>query len=329
MSELLRALDDPTQIYLRNGGHYHFLQDLASTDAKAKGRLSTHHTRAAANMPGAVGIVPPTWFLDQFAIIAHAPRAIGDTIAKIPLPSPAAFYMGVQGAGVVVGDTAENVQPPDGGFTATTVVVNPVMKSGKVDVSRQLMDGGQPDIEQAVAADAQGALAEAVEAMCAAAITSSTGKAGTVPVPVTPDTLVDSLVKANAMVMHARKTPANVVFLAIDDWEALLLSKDDAHRPIVQAGYSGSVTRPDLGEALRWQHVVGQAAGLALIPSWALTPGKAYVCHAPSIVLAENELPGFRFEEQLGPETIRLAAAEYCGIVTQRYPGAIAEVDTS
>jgi hypothetical protein len=69
-------------------------------------------------------------------------------------------------------------------------------------------------------------------------------------------------------------------------------------------------------------------AGLAVIPSWALAPGKAFVCHAPSIVLAENELPGFRFEEQLGPETIRLAAAEYCQIVTQRYPGAIAEVDT-
>jgi hypothetical protein len=291
--------------------------------------------RAAATTATGAGVIPPTWLFDEFAGAAHGGRPTADTLRRVPITNANPITIGVQTAGAVVGDqAAENTAPADGSFTATPLVTVPKTKTGKVDVSRQLLDGSNPAVDGLVFSDCLGAYAENVEMMVWAALEAllPAGMAGEVTVDLATDIIPDGLIDAGVLVRTNRKAPPRVAFCSEVTWGTLTKEKDLAGRPLVVTGYHGPNNAYGLGEAITYGHIAGEVAGLNVVPSWAGTDNHFYTVKADDTLLLESTTMTFRYEEVLGPETIRLGVWGYAAVVLGRYPNAIARLvvtDTS
>jgi len=82
-----------------------------------------------------------------------------------------------------------------------------------------------------------------------------------------------------------------------------------------------------LGEAVTYGQVAGEVVGLQVVPSWAGVDNHLYVAKADDLLLLESSTFNFRYEEVLGPESIRLGVWGYAAPVLARYPAAIAKID--
>jgi hypothetical protein len=95
----------------------------------------------------------------------------------------------------------------------------------------------------------------------------------------------------------------------------------------VTTGYHGPVNAYGIGEAAVYGQIAGEVTGLSVIPSWAGVDNHLYVIKADDCLLLESSVFNFRYEEVLGPESIRLGVWGYAAPVIARYPAAIAKID--
>jgi hypothetical protein len=344
-------IDDHGYVYVRSepevynppdaraGERVSFFRDLYTSqmtgDIEARSRLERHdlQMRAAGSTGTGPGVAPPTWLFTEFAIIAHGARPWADTFRKIGITDANPVNVGVQatpGASVTV-QAAENNPPNDGSFNANILTTNPKTLTGKVDVSRQLLDGSNPAIDGLVFTDCMGSYNEQVESLVVSAFEGATGFAATITYPGTAPVyanLPDAFIDAAASVNKHRKMPARVVFLSIGAWAFLMKQKDGQGRPLVTTGNAGTpVNAYGIGEAAVYGQIAGEVVGLACVPSWAGVDNHIYVAKADDLVLLESSTFNFRYEEVLGPESIRLGVWGYCAPVIARYPVAIAKID--
>jgi len=319
----------------RGGERVSFFRDLfmrqMSNDSEARSRLERHdlQMRAAATSATGAGIFPPTWLFSEFAALARGARPTADTFRNIAITDANPVTIGVQatpGANVPpTGQGGENVVPPDGSFNATQYVVTPTTMTGKVDVSRQLLDGSNPAVDGLVYADCMGAYNEAVETMIWTALDAMAGAGLASVITVNLSTgvsaafLPDAIVIAGANVRGARKSPPTVVLCSENMWGNMNLQKDSNNRPLIVTGYQGPMNARGIGEAVQYGHVAGNVVGLPVVPSWAGTDNM-YVSKADDVLLLESGTFNFRYEEVLGPESIRLGVWGYAAIATNRYP---------
>jgi HK97 family phage major capsid protein len=328
------------EIYRKDGGPdgHRFFRDLFHAqighDRDAIERLDRHglQTRAAATTTTGAGVVPPTWLFEEFAIIAHGARPWADSVRRVGIDSANPVNIGIQATpGAVIGvQTPENTVPSDGSFNATLLTTSPKTYTGKVDVSRQLVDGSNPAVDGIVYADCMGAYNEQIESAVVAAIEAATGFAATITYPGTAPVytnLPDAFVDAGASVRKHRKSAPRVVFCSEGAWAYLAKQKDTAGRPLVVTGYHGPVNAYGLGEAIVYGHIAGNVVGLDVIPSWAAVDNHLYVLKADDLLLLESSTFNFRYEEVLGPQSIRLGVWGYAAPVVARYPGGIAKID--
>jgi HK97 family phage major capsid protein len=324
------------ELYRPDGDHF-FFRDLFESqlagDMEARDRLDRHNLqmRAAATSATGAGVMPPTWLVSEFAEIAHGSRPTADTLRRIPITDAKPVTIGLQLTGAVVGDQAnENDPPADGAFTSNTLVTVPKTKTGKVDVSRQLLDGSNPAIDGLIFTDCMGAYAENIETMVWAAMNAMVGAGlaynGTMDLVANATAQIpDAVVIAGTMVRTKRKSAPTVVFMSENLWGNTMLQKDTQGRPIVVSGWAGPANARGIGDALTYQHVAGQVAGLPVVPSWAGN-NNLYVVKADDALLLESSTMNFRYEEVLGPESIRLGVWGYAAVVTDRYPKAWGKV---
>jgi hypothetical protein len=308
-----------------------FFRDLRDVqfdnDIEARSRLDRHdlQMRAAATTTTGTGTIPPSWLFAEFAIIAHGARPVADTIRRIGITDANPVVVGVQAApGAVVGPQGgENVAPADGSFNANQLVTTPGTFTGKVDVSRQLLDGSNPAVDGLVFTDCMGAYNEQIEsavwAKMAAMAGAGLGYNGTFDASVAGAQIPDAIIIAGTHVRTARKAPPSVVFCSENMWGNLMLEKDTAGRPIIVAGWAGPMNARGIGDAITYGHIAGQVAGLPVVPSWA-GADILYVSKADDVLLLESSTFNFRYEEVLGPESIRLGVWGYAAVVTDRYP---------
>ena len=323
------------ELYRPDGDHF-FFRDLFESqlagDMEARDRLDRHNlqTRTAATTGGSAGIMPPTWLVNEFAELAHGSRPVADTIRRIPITDAKPVTIGKQATGAIVTDQVnENDPPADGGFTANTLVTVPKTKTGKVDVSRQLLDGSNPAIDGLIFTDCMGAYAENIEAMCWTAMLAMVGGTlaynGTLDLTVAGNNIPDGVVIGGTFVRTQRKAPPSVVFMSENMWGNAMLEKDLQGRPLVVSGWAGPANARGIGDAITYGHVAGQLAGLPVVPSWA-GQDVMYVVKSDDVLLLESATFNFRYEEVLGPESIRLGVWGYAAIVTDRYPKAWAKI---
>ncbi|HEY2303728.1 MAG TPA: phage major capsid protein, partial [Acidimicrobiales bacterium] len=304
-------------------------------DMEARSRLERHTqmaTRAASTTGGSGGTIPPTWLFEEFALIAHGARPTADTLRRIGITDANPVTVGVQSApGAVVGVQAtENAVPVDGSFTSTPLVVTPSTYTGKVDVSRQMIDGSNPAVDSLVYTDVMGAYNEQIETAVWTAMNALV--AGNIAAAVTvdmttapPQQLPDGVIIAGTNVRMKRKMAPSVVFMSENTWGNAMMQKDTQGRPIVVANWAGPMNARGLGDALLYNAVAGQIAGVPVVPTW-IAGDIAYVVKADDALLLESSTFNFRYEEVLGPESIRLGVWGYAGVVLSRYPMAWARI---
>jgi HK97 family phage major capsid protein len=302
-------------------------------DPEARSRLDRHQLqmRAAGTTTTGAGIVPPTWLFEEFAIIAHGARPWADTLRRVGITDANPVNIGVQATpgAAVTAQASENAAPNDGSFNATILTTSPKTYTGKVDVSRQLVDGSNPSVDGIVYADCMGSYNEQIEQAVVAAFEAATGMAATITYPGSPAyaNLPDAFIDASASVIKHRKMPPRVVLLGIGAWAFLTKQKDTAGRPLVVTGYHGPVNAYGLGQATQFDHIAGEVVGLNCIPSWAGVDNHIYVVKVDDCLLLESSTFNFRYEEVLGPSSIRLGVWGYAAPVIARYPAAIAQIN--
>ena len=329
-------------VYRRDGGPdgtTSFFRDMVAAregDRVASDRLERHlvQTRAlGGNTTSAAGVVPPVWLPEEFAAMARGARPIADTLRHVPITSATPVTVGVQTSGAVVGDqAAEGDQPGDvRQFTSTyPLVVTPKTKTGIVDVPRQLVDGSNPAVDSIIYSDLMGAYYEAVETEVMAALANQPGIAAVVPVDTATGSIVDGISHAATAVRTTRKRAPSHVYMTHIGYGALSREKDGAGRPLITTGRYGPQNAQGAGRidaiprrrrrrrqwAAHCAEVLGQPG-----------PPHLYVVRADDLLLLESATLTFaRYEEVLGPETIRLGVWGYVGVVTGRYPKAIAQL---
>ena len=303
-------------------------------DPESRARIDRHNLqmRAAATTTTGAGIVPPTWLFEEFATIAHGARPWADTLRRVGIENANPVNIGIQSTpgAVVAAQASENTVPSDGSFNATLLTTSPKTYTGKVDVSRQLVDGSNPAIDGIVYADAMGAYNEVIEQAVVAAFEAATGFAATITFPGTAPVyanLPQAFIDAGASVRKHRKAPPRVVFMSEGAWAYLAKETDSAGRPLITTGYHGPMNAFGLGESVVYGHVAGEVVGLQCIPSWAAVDNHMYVAKADDLLLLESSTFNFRYEEVLGPESIRLGVWGYAAPVVARYPAALALIN--
>ena len=322
------------------GDRLSFFRDLLHAqmdgDGDAQARLTRHGLmmRASGTTATGPGVVPPTWLFNEFAIIAHGARPWADTLRRVGIDSANPVNLGKQATpGAAITATTEGSPAGDGSFNANVITTNPVTYTGKVDVSRQLVDGSNPAVDGIVYADCMGAYNEAVESAVVAAfeaLAAGTGFGASITYPGTAPVyanLPDAFIDAAASVIKRRKAPPRVVFMSTGAWAFLSKQKDTQGRPLVTTGYHGPVNAYGLGEATQYGHIAGEVVGLQCIPSWAGVDNHIYVIKADDAILLESSTFNFRYEEVMGPSLIRLGVWGYAAPVLGRYPSGICKID--
>ena len=278
-----------------------FFRDLLHSqidgDTESRSRLERHsmQMRAAATTAGAPGVTPPTWLFEEFAAIAHGARPWADTLRRVGITNANPVNIGVQQSpgAVVAAQAGENTAPSDGSFAATVLTSSPKTYTGKVDVSRQLVDGSNPAVDGIIYADAMGAYNEQIESAVVAAIEAAASYAATIPFPGTAPVyanLPDAFIDAGASIRKHRKAPPRVVFMSEGAWAFLSKEKDTAGRPLITTGYHGPQNAYGLGESVTYGHIAGEVVGLQCIPSWAqVTDNHIFVAKADDLLLLEVE----------------------------------------
>ena len=303
-------------------------------DVEARSRLTRHmEMRAAGTTGGAPGVVPPTWLFEEFAVIAHGARPWADTLRHVGITDANPVNIGVQQSpgAVIAAQAGENTPPSDGSFTATVLPTSPKAYTGKVDVSRQMLDGSNPAVDGLVFTDCMGAYNEQIESAVVTAIEGAASYAATITYPGTAPVyanLMDAFIDAGASVRKHRKAPPRVVFCSEGAWAYMGKEKDTAGRPLITTGYHGPMNAYGLGEAVTYGQIAGEVVGLNVVPSWAqATDNHIFVAKADDLLLLESSTFNFRYEEVLGPESIRLGVWGYAAPVVGRYAMAIAKID--
>jgi hypothetical protein len=316
-----------------SGERHVFFRDLLHAqidrDPLAVERIDRHQleVRATGTTGTAPGVTPPTWLFEEFAILAHYGRPWADTLRRVPITDANPVNIGQHtGGAAVTAQASEGTAPNDGSFVAGILHSQPKTMTGKVDVSRQLVDSSNPAIDSLVYADAIGSYNEAVESAVAAALEAITPVV-TITYPGSYANMPDALVDAGASVRKHRKSQAQVVFCSNGAWAYMAKQKDTAGRPLITTGQYGPTNAVGIGQAAQWDHIAGEVIGLVIVPSWAGTDNHLYVAKADDLLLLESSTFNFRYEEVLGPEAIRLGVWGHAAPVLGRYSTSAVKID--
>jgi HK97 family phage major capsid protein len=312
-----------------------FFRDLLNSqygDVEARSRIDRHklQVRAAATTTTGAGVVPPTWLFQEFAILQHGNRPWADTLRRVEITDANPLNIGQQTAGAVVGaQSGENSAPADGSFVAGTITTTPTTYTGKVDISRQLLDGSNPSVDGLIYADALGAYNEQIETAVVNAFEALTPPViitypGAGPYANLPDAFVD----ANTSVIKRRKLPTSTILLSAGAWAFLSKQKDTNGRPLVTTGYYGPTNALGVGQATQYMGLAGEVVGLYVIPSWAAVDNHMYAVVASDLLLLESSTFNFRYEEVLGPSSIRLGVWGYAAPILGRYASSVARINS-
>ncbi len=131
-------------------------------DVGASQRIAAHRGEARALTTGGLaGLVPPTYLIEQAALVARAGRPFANSVTQLPIPDSGMSLIvpkGTTGA-AVASQATENtaVQNTDEVWTNVTLPVATI--AGQAQVSRQSLERGAPGIDALIYADLAGAYA--------------------------------------------------------------------------------------------------------------------------------------------------------------------------
>lgn len=322
---------------LRDPGHYTkggqngFFADIVRAreqqDAHAIRRLgenTAYMTRAAGLTTGTngPGVVPPKWLTEEFAELARQGRALANVVRNISLGSdPRPLTLPKQTAGSdanVLEQTNENdaVDFTDR-WDSDVDTVSPKATSGGQVVSRQMIDMSNPAIDGLIFSDLLAAYNLKVEKKVGAAITAAgtAGGGSALPaeegdtIPVTARAHYSrAAVRAAIEVRKNRKLAANIFAMSVGRYGEFLDLRDTTGRPLVPEESAGPMNVMGVGSVA----VDGRYRGLAIVATEGMLSDLQFAAvRTQDVLLFESDMLRFRYEEPLGPQSIKLGIWAY------------------
>lgn len=325
---------------VKEGGKNSFFADLynsRSGNDDAAGRLSEHmrHMRAQTTTDIA-GVVPPKWLADLYTSIAQQDAALASAITSYPIMDARPFSLPGQTASTAVVNqpSGENGALVDGdNYDAAAATITPSTIVGQETVSRQLLDASSPAIDQLILADLTASYNAERELRIGVAL-RAIGTALTTDVTSfnNPDAATfgyDLAVDAAMAVRKAMFRRPTFYAMDYDMFAAYLKLKDADGRPIVVASNAG----PNNAGGLASVMLDGWIASVPVVVSQGMEPPSpdaedmaAAMVHGPSVVYFESPQLTFRYEEVLGPQSIKLGLWRYFAVAVRQGTRAVKNV---
>jgi HK97 family phage major capsid protein len=321
----------------RDPGHYtrsapnSFFGDLhraRNSDDDAARRL-TEHNRALSTGTGnaGAGVVPPHWLTEEFELLARQGRALASAVRNIGLGSdPRPITLPKQTAGTdseIVEQASENAATEDDdAWTSDVDTVTPKPTAGIQIVSRQMLDMSSPAIDALIYGDMLAAYNLKVEKKVGAAMVTAAGSAVTTFATEAAfnadQDASDAVIDTAIAVRNARKLPPDLIAMGVVRYGAFLKLKDADGRPMIPDASNGPMNAIGVGTV----QVDGRMHGLGIIATDGVSTGSypesILVARAADTILFESDVLRFRYEEPLGPESVKLGVWGYTACIVRQ-----------
>jgi len=302
-------------------------------------RLTGHYgVQFAPQTTGtAAGIIPPGYRPDLYIPDFNKGRPFVEACARQAIPNATPFtvpkFASVASA---TADHVEGTNPSDGTLTFGTTTVQPQAISGRLVLSRELVDSSNPAIDTIALYEMRESYNRQTEAKVYALLNGTGGAGGTITsgfVPSgaqaatfvgstgTPPALIAGIRARLAAYPFARFASPTAALMGQNATSILATAVDSTGRPIFP--YVGATNAIGVGNAVDGGWMVD---GLTFQPAWAATGTTAgdtqiFIFNRGDLWVFESPLLTFRFEEKQGPANIELNVFGYFGTALLRPVG--------
>lgn len=327
---------------LKEGGQRSFFADIYAArekaDTDAATRLAEHNRALSTGVAGA-GVVAPKWLIDEYAGLARQGRVLANAVRNIPLgddPRPMTLPKQTAGADSEVTEQANENDPveDDDAWASSVDTVTPKATAGVQIVSRQMLDMSSPAIDSLIYGDLIAAYNLKVEKKVGSAIIA----VGTALPAAEPGTDVDGvlitdkshyarvIIKAAIAVRNARKLPANLAAMSVNRWGEFLDLVDSTGRPLVTGQGDGPTNIMGTGDVGSTEG--GRFRGLTLAPTDGIALDDRFaVLRASDVLLFESNMLRFRYEQPLGPESVKMGIWAYTAVLVRYGTASVKRVE--
>jgi len=277
-------------------------------------------------------VIPPGYRPDLYVADLFRERPFVNAASRGTIPNATPFTVPVFSS-VTTGsaDHVEGTNPSDGSLAFATKTVTPGAISGRLVLSRELVDSSNPAIDQIALQEMRESYARQTEAKVYTLLNGANGSGGTITTGFVPSgaqaatfastggtpyaavALVNGIRQQLALYPFRRFRAPNQVLMGSNATTILATANDSTGRPIFPAvGPMNAVGTAVNGETT-WN-----VDGMAFTPAWAATGTAAgdtqiFILNSSDLWVWESPLLTFRFEEKQGPANIELNIFGYFG----------------
>jgi HK97 family phage prohead protease/HK97 family phage major capsid protein len=269
----------------------------------------------------AAQVVPPGYRPDLYVADLFRERPLVNLVSNGTINNAAPFTVPTF-TSVTTGSAThvEGTNPSDGSLAFGTKTVTPQAISGRIVLSRELVDSANPAIDQIAMAEMRESYARQTEAILYTLLNGTSGAGGTITNGFVPSgaqavttaggtdnqTLVKALRKAIADYQFARFARVTGAAMGQGATARLAQAVDTAQRPLFP--WVGAQNAAGTGDADDGAWVVD---GIRFQPAWAMTgvaagDSQIFLVNRRDAWVWESPLLQFRFEEKQGPANIEL-----------------------
>ena len=282
---------------------------------------------ATSTTSNASEIIPPGYRPDLFVPQLAQGRPLVNATSRGTIANATPFVVPVFGSATsMTGDHTEGDPPGEGTLLFGTKTVTPGAISGKLPLTREIVDSSNPAIDQIALATMRESYAQQTEAKVYTLLNGANGAGGTITSGFVPsgaqaatvvattdseEDLVYALRQALAKYPFARFGAPTMALMGQNATVLLANAKDTTGRSLLPS--VGAQNASGLGNAVTQGWFID---GLAHVPAWAMTgvaagDSQVLTLSRPDVWVWESPVLAFRFEEKQGPEIIELALFGY------------------
>lgn len=285
---------------------------------------------ATVDTTSASEVIPPGYRPDLFVPQLEQGRPFVNSLSRGTIANATPFTVPTFGSLTGgTGDHTEGQPATEGTLTLGTKTVTPGAISGKLPLTREIVDSANPAIDQIALAAMREDYARQTEQKVYTLLNGSDGQGGTIdPDGFVPSgaqvfavssatggrggpELLDKVREALALYPFRRFGAPNRALMSQEATTAFATAKDANERPLLPS--VGAQNSAGIGNAVQVGWFVD---GLPHIPAWAITGNAAgdadtFTLNSADAWAWESPVLAFRFEEKQGPEIIELALFGY------------------
>jgi hypothetical protein len=290
--------------------------------AQFQSQLRDYIAAAANDSASGADLIPPAWggawYVDQIAQLRPGVSAFSSANITDNRPIPVPRFKDTTPSSLV-GDHVEGQPDAAGVVNFDQVTVTPRAKSGRAEVSRELLDAS-PALADRIVSDAlRESYSQSTESTMAGVLAAgaTAGPAG----GATAVAAEQAIRAALGLLPGTRFAPGRVILPSSHVWAALVGADGTDGRPLFPYLLNGPTNAAGTTSAA---YATGSIAGVETRPAWALDPGQIIIGAGPADAMSfESSMLEFRFQEKSGPELVEFNVWGYFAAVVLRASGVI------